>query len=78
MHNSKIYLQVTGIAQNECSSSMLADLFLYYYECSYIYNSLHLYRYINDIILISTDNITCSFSVAYPSYLKLTESILQK
>ena len=28
MHNSKIYLQVAGIAQGGCSSNMLADVFL--------------------------------------------------
>ena len=79
MHNSKVYVQVAGIAQGGCSSSMLAaDLFLYYYECNYINNSLHLYRYIEDIIIISTDNITFSIQVAYPSYLNLTEKKYSK
>ena len=30
MHNSKINAQVAGIAQGGCSSTILADLFLYY------------------------------------------------
>ena len=75
MHNSKIYIQVASIAQGGCSSSMLAGLFLYYYKSNYINISLHLYRYIDDII--STDNITCSIPVAHPSYLKLTENTLK-
>ena len=74
---SKIYVQVAGIAQSGCSSSMLADLFLCCYGCNYINNSLHLYRYFDDIIVISTDNITCTVPVTYPSYLKLTENTLQ-
>ena len=41
MHDSKIYLQEAGIAQGECSSSILADLFLYHYECNYKNNSSH-------------------------------------
>ena len=32
---------------------------------------------IDGIILISTDNLTCSIPVAYPSYLKLNENTLQ-
>ena len=56
---------------------MLADLFLYYYENNYINNSLHLYRYIDDIILTSTEDLACSIPVTYPSYLKLTENTLQ-
>ena len=56
---------------------MLADLFLCYYESNYVNNSLHLSRYIDDIIIISTDNLNCSIPVAYPSYLKLTENTLQ-
>ena len=43
MHNSKIYVQVAGIAQGGCLSSMLADLFRCYYECNFINNSLNLY-----------------------------------
>ena len=41
MHNPKIYLHVAGVAQDGCLSSMLANLFLYYYGCSYIKKSLH-------------------------------------
>ena len=77
MHDSKIYLQEAGIAQGECSSSMLADLFLYCYEYCYINNSLHLHRYSDDIILIWTNNVTCSTPVTNISYLKLTENSLQ-
>ena len=50
MHNSKISLQTSGIAQGVCSSSMLADLFLYHYEYEYK-NNLQLHRYIDDITL---------------------------
>ena len=76
MHNYEIYIQIVDIARGGCLSSMLADLFLYYYKCSYINNSLTLHRYINDIIIISTDNINSSIPDAYPSYLKLTENTL--
>ena len=39
------------------------------------WNSWHLwYRYTDDKILSSTNNITCSIPVAYPSSLKLTEN----
>ena len=55
MHISKLYLEVASIAQGSYSSSTL-DLFLYYYECSYINNSLHLHRHIDDINLNSIDN----------------------
>ena len=48
MHNFKIYLQVAGIAQGGCSSIMLTNLFLYYYEYCYLNNSLRLYRYIDE------------------------------
>ena len=36
-----------------------------------------MYRYIDDIIIISTDNLTWSIPVVYPCYLKLTENTLQ-
>ena len=56
---------------------MLADLFLYYYVNSYINNSLHLCRCIDDIILISTDHVTCSAPIAHSSNLQVTENTLQ-
>ena len=56
--------------------SLCMYIYLYYYKNKYINNSLHLYRYIDDIIVISTDNISCSIPVKYPSYLKLTENTL--
>ena len=37
----------------------------------------YIYTYIYDIIIILIDNINCSIPVAYSSYLKLTENILQ-
>ena len=70
VHNSKIYFQMTDIAQGGGSSSMLGNIFLYYYECNYINNYLHLYRYIDYIILDSTDNITCSVPATYSSSFK--------
>ena len=70
MHNSKVYLQTSDIAQGGCSSSMLVDLFLYHYECKYENNNLQLYRYI-DIILISIDNGNCSLPVKCSTYLTL-------
>ena len=77
MHNSEIYLQLVSIAQGWCLSSMLADIYLYYYECSYIHNSLHLCRHIDNVILIPNDNVTLSIPVAHPSYLKLTENTFE-
>ena len=57
MHNSKIYVQVVGIAQGGCLSSMLADLFLYYYEGSYTNNSFMIteviFRLMLNLLLIS-------------------------
>ena len=48
---------------------MLADIFLYHYECDYKIKNLHLYRYIDDIIFILIDNVNCSLPVNYPAYL---------
>ena len=76
MNNSETYLQITDIAQGRYFSSTLADLFLSYYECCNINNSLHSCRHI-DIIFISTDNITFSVLVALPSYLKITKNTPQ-
>ena len=55
-----------------CSSSMLVDLFLYHYGCNYKNKNLLLYRYINNVILISTDNAYCLLPVEYPAHLTLT------
>ena len=65
MYNSKIYLQISGIAQGGCSFSMLVDLFLYHYEgkCKNNYATIKLYRYVDDIILISSNNANCSLPV---------------
>ena len=77
MQNSLIYHQESGIAQGGCSSSMLADLFLYYYEKTFTNNNnLHFFRYIDDIIIFSTDYTQCELPVTYPSYLSLTKNIL--
>ena len=46
MHNSQIYHQEPGIAQSGCSSSMLADLFLYQHEKTLINkNNIYFFRY---------------------------------
>ena len=46
MHNSNLYHQQSGIALNGCSSSVMAALYLYYYEKNFTNsNSIHLYKY---------------------------------
>ena len=68
---TKIYFQTSGIAQGGCFSSMLADLFLYYYEYNHKNNNLQLYKYIDDI-LISIHNVNCLLPVKYPTNSTLT------
>ena len=51
---------------------MVADLFLYHYECNYKNNSLLLHRYIDDIVLNSIDNANFSLPVIHSAYLALT------
>ena len=48
------------LAQGGCSSSMLADLFLYYYECNYKNNNLQLHKYIDDIITYLEEHPLCA------------------
>ena len=73
MHHKK-----SGIAQGECSSSMMADLFLYHYEKNFTTNNnIHLHKYIDDIIIFSANHSKCLFPVKYPPYLNLTKSILK-
>ena len=64
MHNSKLYHQKFRIAQEGCSSSMLADLFLNHYEkkCTTT-NNINLYRYMGDIIIFSANHSNCLFPV---------------
>ena len=72
MLDSQIYLQISDIAQCDCSSSTFANLFLYHYECNYKNNSLQQCRYIDVIILISIENANCSLPIKYLAYLTLT------
>ena len=68
MHNSKIYHHESGIAQGGYSSSMLADLFLYQFEKTFTNNNnLRSFRYIDDIIIFSTNHTKCVLPVSYPS-----------
>ena len=71
MYNSKIYRQQYGIALDECSSSMMADLYIFITMKRFFFfiKNSHLYRYIDDII--STNNSNCLFPVDYPSNLQL-------
>ena len=56
---------------------MLADLFLYHYEKKFTNNNnINLYRYIDDIIILSANHYNCSLPVIYPSYLTLTKNII--
>ena len=74
MHNSKLYHQESRIAQGDCSSCMLVDLFLCHYEKHFTTNNnIHLYRYVDDIIIFSASHSKCLFPVKYPSYLNLTK-----
>ena len=72
MHTFKFYHQQSGIAQIKCSSRMMADLYLYYHEKIFTNNNnnnIHLYRYVDNIILISTNSFNCLFPVNYPANL---------
>ena len=73
MQNSNIYHWESGIAQGGCSSSMLADLFLYHYEKKFTNNNnIHFFRYI-DIIIFFRNHTQCILPVNYPSYLSFTK-----
>lgn len=72
-------IQKIGIPQGGYNSSLLSGLYLYYYERTYsnINSNIHLYRYIDDIILIDTDKSNISqFPVIYPLNLELKEKTL--
>ena len=70
MHNSKTQHQESRVAQGEYSSSMMTDLCLYYYEKYFKSYNIHLYRHVDDAILISTNSSNCLFLVNYSYYLK--------
>ena len=53
-----IYQQCIGIPQGRKTSSMLANLYLYYYECTTTCNNFIFYRYINDIVVFYLNNNT--------------------
>ena len=58
------------------TSSLLADLYLHHYESKFESNSLLLFRHIDDIILIPTNDVlTYDLFVKFPSNLLLTSSV---
>ena len=59
LHNSKLYFPKKGIPQFDCSSSLLANLYLRHFEHKFKNNNALIFRYIDDIILISSYNVTC-------------------
>jgi len=71
--NSTFYVQTVGVPQGSASSSILANLYLFYYEHNYNKdNDYLLYRYIDDVIIFTYTNIdTPSF---YPKNLELLKS----
>ena len=73
LQNNTIYKQVKGVPQGGPSSSVLANLYLHFFEINYINdNDFRLYRYIDDIIIFSNNDIeTPSF---YPQNLELIKS----
>ena len=72
-----MYHQESGNAQGRCSSSMMADLFLYHYEKNFTNNNnIHLYKYIDDVKIVLANHLKCLLPVKYLSYLTLTKKIL--
>lgn len=77
LQNDTIYLQKVGIPQGGCTSSILADLYLYHYESNFMNNDILLYRYIDDIILLYTNDCKIyDLPVKYPRNLELTKNLL--
>ena len=55
----------------------MTDLFLYHYEKNFTNNNnIHLYRYIDDIMILMANHYKCLLPVKYPSYLTLTKNFL--
>jgi len=71
--NRIFYIQTKGVPQGSASSSILANLYLFYYEKNYNKNNDYmLFRYIDDVIIFSKNNIDIpSF---YPINLELIKS----
>ena len=77
LRNSKLYLQKEGSSQYG-TSRLLADLYLHHYESKFKNNNTLLFRYIDDYILISfNDVLTFDLPVKYPLNLKLTFNVVQ-
>ena len=68
---NQLYLQVSGVPQGGCSSSMLANLYLLYYELSFTSSDYNIYRYVDDLIcIVYSDNYTLDIDF-YPDNLEL-------
>lgn len=77
VYDKTIYSQISGIPQGGCASSMLANLYLFYYERHYQHDDIIFLRYIDDIILISKKaEIFRNPLNFYPSNLELIENVL--
>lgn len=76
LQDNSLYLQTIGIPQGGCSSSLLADLYLYHYEHHFKNLGIHLYRYIDDIIVINTTSSNTNFIPDfYPSNLEFITNL---
>jgi len=73
-YNDNIYLQIMGIPQGGKNSSILADLFLSYFESNQSYNNNnYIFRYIDDILIVNLCD-GLSFPIKYPVELELLKS----
>lgn len=73
--NNTLFQQIKGLPQGNQSSSLLADLYLNFYEQSLVTNNFIMYRYIDDILILNLTNNPITVPVSYPSELELIENI---
>jgi len=73
LYQDNFYIQLQGIPQGGKNSSILADLYLFYYETKHNYNQYYtIFRYIDDILIVNlNDNNT--FPIKYPNMLELVK-----
>lgn len=69
-----IFLQVIGIPQGCTFSSLLANLFLHFFEKNFTYIILSAFRYVDDIIIFNVENFDSVYSDIYPSELTLIKT----
>lgn len=75
VYNTTIFKQKIGIPQGGCASSILADLYLYYYEQHFYSNSFIIYRYIDDVIIFDISGTPFTkFPISYPKNLELIKN----